>query len=58
VPVERRRAQQLNVLADALSIVLAALQKDAADRVEFACLKLSAPPCIADLRRVAGLLGG
>jgi hypothetical protein len=59
VPVERRRAQQLNVLADALSLVLTALQNDAAaDRVELACLKLSAPHCIADLRRVAGLLGG
>jgi hypothetical protein len=46
VPLERRRVQQLNVLTDALSIVLAALQKDAAtDRVELACLKLSAPPC-------------
>ena len=59
MPVERRRAQQLNVLADALSIVLTALQKDAADnRVEVSCLKLSAIPCISDLRRVAGLLGG
>jgi hypothetical protein len=32
---------------------------DAVDnRVELACLKLSASPCISDLRRVAGLLGG
>jgi hypothetical protein len=59
VPLERRRAQQLSVLADALSIVMTALQKEATDnRVELACLKLSAPPCISDLRRVAGLLGG
>ena len=40
-------------------MVLAALQNDAVDdRVEVSCLKLSALHCIADLRRVAGLLGG